>query len=111
VDKERTWRIIDAMNPIAKQHDCSVARIALAWLLAKPVVTSVIIGARNLQQLEDNRRSVDITLTPEQLKALDQVSELPPEYPGWMMPFQTSDRLNPKLDRFAELKEAFTAQK
>jgi len=111
VDKERTWRIIDAMNPIANQHDCSVARIALAWLLAKPVVTSVIIGARNSQQLEDNCRSVDITLTPEQLKALDQVSELPPEYPGWMMPFQTSDRLNPKLDRFAEFKEAFTAQK
>jgi aryl-alcohol dehydrogenase-like predicted oxidoreductase len=108
VDKERTWRIIDVVNPIARQHDCSVARIALAWLLAKPVVTSVIIGARNLQQLEDNCRSVDITLTPEQLKALDQVSELPPEYPGWMMPFQTSDRLNPTLDRFAELKEAFT---
>ena len=99
------------MNPIAKEHNCSAARIALAWLLAKPVVTSVIIGARNLQQLEDNCASVDITLTPQQLQALDEVSTLPPEYPGWMMPFQASDRLNPSVNRFEELKEAFATAK
>jgi aryl-alcohol dehydrogenase-like predicted oxidoreductase len=111
VDKERTWRILDVINPIAKVHNCSAARIALAWLLAKPVVTSVIIGARNLQQLEDNCASVDIALTTEQLQALDEVSSLPPEYPGWMMPFQASDRLNPSVNRIEELKDAFATAK
>src|SRR5258707_14916970 len=54
VDKERTWRILDAIAPIAKKYDCSPARISLAWLLAKPVVTSVILGAKRLDQLQDN---------------------------------------------------------
>jgi len=112
VDKERTWKILDVMNPIAKEHKCSPARIALAWLLAKPVVTSVIIGARNLQQLEDNCASVDIKLTNAQMTALDAVSELPPEYPGWMIPFQASDRVDPKVNRFAQMteKQAVTAK-
>jgi aryl-alcohol dehydrogenase-like predicted oxidoreductase len=105
VDKERTWKILDVMNPIAKEHNCSAARIALAWLLAKPVVTSLIIGARNLKQLEDNIAAVDIKLTDAQMKALDEVSELPPEYPSWIINFQTTDRLDPKVDRWAQLKE------
>src|SRR5258708_19669206 len=52
--KERTWKILDAMAPIARAHGCSPARLALAWLLAKPAVTSVIIGAKHLDQLNDN---------------------------------------------------------
>ena len=106
VDKERVWNIMDVMNKIAKEHNSTPARIALAWLLAKPVVTSVIIGAKNIKQLEDNCASVNIKLTEGQLKSLDEVSMLPPEYPGWMIPFQSSDRLDPKLDRFAKLKES-----
>jgi aryl-alcohol dehydrogenase-like predicted oxidoreductase len=105
VDKERVWNIMDVMNKIAKEHSSTPARIALAWLLAKPVVTSVIIGAKNIKQLEDNCASVNIKLTEGQLESLDEVSMLPPEYPGWMIPLQSSDRLNPKLDRFAQLKE------
>ncbi len=105
VDKERTWKILDVMAPIAKAHNCSPARIALAWLLAKPVVTSIIIGARNLKQLEDNIASVDVQLSSEEMKALDAVSELPPEYPGWMIPFQSVDRMDPNVDRWALLKE------
>ena len=54
VDKERTWKILDVMAPMAKAHGCSPARLSLAWLLAKPVVTSVIIGAKRLDQLKDN---------------------------------------------------------
>ena len=95
VDKERTWRILDAMVPIAKAHNCSPARISLAWLLAKPVVTSVIIGAKRLDQLEDNLAAVDLKLTADELKQLDEVSALPPEYPGWMLPFQSSNRIEP----------------
>jgi aryl-alcohol dehydrogenase-like predicted oxidoreductase len=100
VDKERTWRILDVMAPIAKAHGCSPARVALAWLLAKPVVTSVIIGAKRLDQLEDNIAAAELKLTDDEIKQLDDVSALPPEYPGWMLPFQTSDRLDPSVRRF-----------
>src|SRR5467141_1446769 len=58
VDKERTWKILEAMAPIAKAHNCSAARIALAWLLTRPVVTSVIIGAKRISQLQDNLAAV-----------------------------------------------------
>lgn len=95
VDKERTWKILDVMAPIAKAHNCSPARISLAWLLANPVVTSVIIGAKRIDQLKDNIAAIDLKLTAEQIKQLDEVSALPPEYPGWMLPFQGSNRLAP----------------
>ncbi len=95
VDKERTWKILDVIAPIAKAHDTSAARIAIAWLLAKPVVTSVIIGAKRLDQLHDNIAAVDLNLSADELDQLDEVSTLPPEYPGWMIPFQNSNRLEP----------------
>jgi aryl-alcohol dehydrogenase-like predicted oxidoreductase len=104
VDKERAWRILDAMAPIAKAHDCSPARISLAWLLAKPVVTSVIIGAKRPDQLKDNLAAAELKLTPDELKALDEVSALPPEYPGWMFGFQGADRLE-AVDRFARFRK------
>ena len=99
VDKERTWKILDVMTPIAKAHECSPARISLAWLLAKPVVTSVIIGANRLDQLHDNLAAAEMELTPDEMTRLDEVSALPPEYPGWMLQFQGSDRLKP-VDRW-----------
>jgi aryl-alcohol dehydrogenase-like predicted oxidoreductase len=95
VDKERTWKILDAMAPIAKAHGCTPARISLAWLLAKPVVTSVIIGAKRLDQLQDNLAAVDLKLSEDEMKQLDEVSALPLEYPGWMLPFQDANRLKP----------------
>jgi aryl-alcohol dehydrogenase-like predicted oxidoreductase len=95
VDKERTWKILDAIAPMAQTHACSPARIALAWLLAKPVVTSVIIGAKRLDQLHDNIAAVDLHLTSDEINHLDEVSALPPEYPGWMLPFQSANRLKP----------------
>ena len=98
VDKERTWTILDAMAPIAKAHGCSPARLSLAWLLAKPVVTSVIIGAKRLDQLHDNLAAIELRLTQDELRQLDEVSALPPEYPGWVLPFQGADRLKP-VDR------------
>jgi aryl-alcohol dehydrogenase-like predicted oxidoreductase len=104
VDKERTWRILDVMAPIAKAHGCTPARVSLAWLLTKPVVTSVIIGAKRLDQLRDNLASVELTLTADELRELDHVSALPPEYPGWVLPFQGADRLGPS-DRWERLRE------
>ena len=93
VDKDRTWRILDILRPIAESHGTSVATVALAWVLAKPFVTSVIIGAKRLDQLQQNLSATELQLTEEQTKKLDEVSELPPEYPGWMVPFQNMDRL------------------
>jgi len=84
VDKEKGFAVLDALGPIARRRGASVAQIALAWLLAQGAVTSVIIGARKLSQLEDNLRSVDVALTEEERKALDEVSRLPPGYPAWM---------------------------
>ena len=95
VDKERTWRILDVIRPIAEAHGCSAARVSLAWLLSKPVVTSVILGAKRPDQLEDNLAAVDLKLSEEELKQLEEVSALPPEYPGWMLPFQGAARLKP----------------
>jgi aryl-alcohol dehydrogenase-like predicted oxidoreductase len=82
VDKERTWKILDVMAPIAKAHECSPARVSLAWLLAKPVVTSVIIGAKRHDQLQDNLAAVELTLTQDELRRLDEVSALPPSIRG-----------------------------
>jgi aryl-alcohol dehydrogenase-like predicted oxidoreductase len=93
------------MAPIAKAHGCSPARVSLAWLLAKSVVTSVIIAAKRLDQLQDNLAAVDLTLTRDELRQLDEVSALPAEYPGWVLPFQGADRLGP-ADRLERLREA-----
>jgi aryl-alcohol dehydrogenase-like predicted oxidoreductase len=95
VDKERAWNVIDVMRPIAEAHGCSPARIALAWLLSRPLVTSVIVGAKRLSQLADNIAAIDISLSEEELSRLDAVSQLPPEYPGWMLATQGADRLGP----------------
>src|SRR6202021_2144371 len=105
VDKGRAWKILDVLTPIAKAHGCSPARLSLAWLLAKPVVTSVIIGAKRLDQLQDNLAAIELTLTQDELRQLDEVSALPPEYPGWVLPFQGADRLGPH-DRWERLREA-----
>ncbi len=83
VNKERAIRCIAAMREIADRHDASVARIALAWLLHRKVVTSVIIGASNQEQLADNLKSVDVKLSVEELSRLEEVSALAPEYPRW----------------------------
>ncbi|HEY1499996.1 MAG TPA: aldo/keto reductase [Acidobacteriaceae bacterium] len=93
VDKERAWRIIDVLRPIAEAHQTGVATVALAWMLAKPFVTSVIIGAKRVDQLRQNLAAVNLELTQAEIKQLDEISALPQEYPGWMVPFQNINRL------------------
>jgi aryl-alcohol dehydrogenase-like predicted oxidoreductase len=93
VDKERTWKILDVLVPIAKAHKVSPATVALSWVMDKPFVTSVIIGAKRIDQLQDNLAAANLKLTADETKRLDEVSALPPEYPGWMVPFQNMNRL------------------
>jgi len=77
---------------LAKTKSVTVAQLALAWLLHQPVVTSVIIGANKMEQLEDNLKSIEVKFTPDELQKLDGVSKLPVEYPGWMLEFTKGDR-------------------
>ena len=84
INQEQGFDIVDVMRPIAETHDATVAQVALAWLLHKESVTSVIIGARRMDQLEDNFGSVDLTLTDEEVAQLDEVSKIPLGYPAWM---------------------------
>jgi aryl-alcohol dehydrogenase-like predicted oxidoreductase len=81
---DRGFAILDAARVIAANHDASIAQVAIAWLLAKKPVTSVIIGARTVAQLADNLKSVDVRLSPDEMRLLDDVSRLSPEYPAWM---------------------------
>jgi aryl-alcohol dehydrogenase-like predicted oxidoreductase len=97
VDKERAYDCVDAMRPMAEQRGVSVARIALAWLLAQPAVSTVIIGAKTFEQLNDNIAAGNIELSAEELTVLDEVSKLPPEYPGWMMDMQGKYRATPPV--------------
>jgi len=83
-DNDKGFAVIDAMRPIAEAHGRPVAQVALAWLLAQPVVTSVIVGAKRPEQLADNLAAIDLVLTADELATLDAASALPGEYPGWM---------------------------
>jgi aryl-alcohol dehydrogenase-like predicted oxidoreductase len=95
VDRERAFACIDVMRMIGEAHGASVARVALAWLLAQAHVTTIIIGARNEQQLRDNIEATTLKLTLEDLGALDKVSALAQEYPGWMLARQAVGREPP----------------
>jgi len=77
---------------MAEAKGSTVAALALAWLLHQPVVSTVIIGAKKMDQLDDNLTAVDVKFTPEELRQLDEVSKLAPEYPGWMLGFTGGDR-------------------
>ncbi len=92
VQMDRAWDVIDVLAPIAAAKGVSVAQIAIAWLLHQPVVTSVIIGAKRLAQLDDNLAAVDVRLSVDELAAIDRVSALPAEYPGWMLDRQGGAR-------------------
>jgi aryl-alcohol dehydrogenase-like predicted oxidoreductase len=92
VSLERGDPVLLALSRVANRRGCSMARVALAWLLAKPFVTSVIVGARTSGQLVDNLSAVNLELTGDDMAVLDEASALPAEYPGWMVQRQAGDR-------------------
>jgi aryl-alcohol dehydrogenase-like predicted oxidoreductase len=92
INKEKSYDIIDVISEIGKQHNVSVAQIALAWVRLQKGITSTIIGAKNIDQLNDNLKSIEIELSADELKRIDEVSALPKEYPGWMVERQAADR-------------------
>ena len=90
VDKARAFACVEAMRPMAEARGVSIAQIALAYLLHKPFVTSVIIGARTQEQLVDNLAATAVQLSEAEMQILNDVSALPPAYPGWMVEWQNS---------------------
>jgi aryl-alcohol dehydrogenase-like predicted oxidoreductase len=100
VNRDRAFDVLDVLGIVARRRGASVAQTALAWVLAQPAVTSVIIGARNLKQLEDNLQASDLALDAQDLTALDEVSRLAPEYPAWMDSAIGGDRLPGQERRF-----------
>ena len=96
VEEERLFRVVDALDAIAAETGKTVPQIALAWLLSRPTVSSVIIGARNEKQLRDNLGAVGWTLTQEQIQKLDTASDVMPAYPYFSYRIEKSyRRLNP----------------
>jgi aryl-alcohol dehydrogenase-like predicted oxidoreductase len=97
VNKDRAFQCIEVMRPMAAERQTSVAQIALAWLLGKPYVSTVIIGAKSMDQLRDNIASTRVQLTDSERRTLDEVSQLPAENPGWMLALQGQYRAKPPV--------------
>jgi aryl-alcohol dehydrogenase-like predicted oxidoreductase len=93
INKEKAYDIIDVLGDISKAHNVSVAQVALAWVRLQKGITSTIIGAKTIDQLNDNLKSIEIELSAEELKRIDDISALPKEYPGWMVERQMGDRI------------------
>jgi aryl-alcohol dehydrogenase-like predicted oxidoreductase len=100
IDKEKGYDLIDKMRATATKHRATVAQIALAWLLAKPYVSTILLGASKLSQLEDNLGAANIQLSAEELAELDQMTAPAPLYPNWFQSFAID----------AAVREALTAK-
>ena len=92
INKDKAFDIIDVMTRIGNNHNASAARVALAWMLTKPGVTSIIIGAKKQDQLIDNIESTSLKLSDQELGELEAISALTPEYPAWMVNRQMTGR-------------------
>ncbi|WP_216329345.1 aldo/keto reductase [Deinococcus aestuarii] len=92
VEMERAYNVIDVLRNLAEQKGATVAQLALAWLLHQPHVTSVLLGTRRMEQLEDNLGAVDVRLSEDELRRLGEISQLPAEYPGWMLELWSQGR-------------------
>ncbi len=109
LDKERAFDVVDVMRTVAQRHEATIAQVAIAWVLAQPTVSSVIIGAKTMGQLEDNLGAVDVQLTEDDLGELDEVSAPRVEYPAWMDVFP-SDRRPGEIRRYEQLREETAAE-
>lgn len=91
-DEEKGFNIIDALEKIANNHNATISQAAINYLLRKPAISSVIIGARNKEQLSDLLRTTEWEMTLEEVQRLDEISKPPRIYPYWMQEFARRDR-------------------
>src|ERR1700689_1384930 len=105
-DREMGYRVVDALKEVAARHGASPARVAIAWVLSRPAVSSVIIAARKAEQLEDNIRAVDLQLSDDDVRLPDSVSDPGVPYPKWMvLQLDTAEDPRPKIlypERYAD---------
>jgi diketogulonate reductase-like aldo/keto reductase len=105
-DKEKGYSVVDALKEVAKRHDASPARVALAWVLGRTAVSSVMVAARKPEHLEDNIRAVDLRLSAEDVRLLDAASDPGVPYPKWMvLQLDSAEDPRPKVlhpERYAE---------
>jgi len=105
-DRERGYHVVDAVKEVAARHGVSPARVAIAWLLGRPAVSSVIVAARNAPQLEDNIRAVDLELSESDVRQLDAASDPGVPYPRWMvLQLDTAEDPRPRIlhpERYAQ---------
>lgn len=102
VDDEYLYTVVDALDVVAKETGRSVPQVALNWLLQRPTVSSVVIGARNAEQLKQNLAAADFTLTPAQVATLDKASDRPLAYPYWHQRGTFAGRNPPPVPVIAE---------
>lgn len=93
INRERVFDIIDVLRLVAQRHSATPAQIALAWLLARPAVTSVITGVRRVDQLHDNMAALELRLSPEDIAELDAISEPGLHYPNWIQANWANNRI------------------
>jgi aryl-alcohol dehydrogenase-like predicted oxidoreductase len=82
-EKEKGYAIVEALKTIARRHDATPANVAMAWLDARPAVSTVLLGISRVEMMAENLKAASITLTPEDQRVLDEVSKIPPPYPDW----------------------------
>ena len=85
LDRELGYGLLERMQPIAEAHGATIPQVALAWLLARQAVSSIILGAAKPEQLENNLKAASVALTSEEVAALDEASATPKPYPGWFL--------------------------
>jgi aryl-alcohol dehydrogenase-like predicted oxidoreductase len=94
IDPEKGYAIVDALEQIANKNNATIAQAALNYLLRKPIVSSVLIGATKPHQIEDNIKATTWEMTTEDVVHLDELTKLTPIYPHWMLQFTAADRTN-----------------
>ena len=95
-DTDALYDIVEALVEVGEAHGVSAAQVAIAWLLTRPAISTVVVGARTDAQLSDNLRAADLVLTPEEIAKLEQISRPPLLYPYWHQAQTASDRLSPE---------------
>lgn len=86
IDVEKGYDVVDVTKQIAQNHNASPAQVAIAWILTKPFISSVIVGANKMYQLEDNLNAANLKLSDSEIQQLDSLTTPPSLYPGWMQP-------------------------
>lgn len=97
VDIEKCYDVVDLLKEIARKYDASPAQVALAWILSKPFISSVIVGASKMSHLEDNLAAAELKLSPQEVERLDDLTTPQPLYPGWMQPMGWDTKVKESL--------------